>query len=88
VSDAEDEFAERLASELGRILGTGILFEELELGATDADPAHIRAVCLFDGFSEVLEADGATRREAYDKLVRAAAELRLSLASRNMIAPI
>ena len=88
MSDAESEFADRLVGELGRVLGTGIILEELDIGATDADPAHIRAVCLFDGWSEVLEANGATRREAYDKLVLAAARLRQSLASRNMIGPI
>jgi hypothetical protein len=83
-----DQFAERLAAELGRILGTGIILEDVDLGPTDADPARIRAVCLFDGGSEVLEAAGSTRAEAYDKLIRAAANLRLALASRNMIAPI
>jgi hypothetical protein len=85
---SDDQFADRLVAELGRILGTGIILEELDLGPSEADPARIRAICLFDGFSEMLEADGLTRQEAYDRLVRAAADLRLALASRNMIAPI
>jgi hypothetical protein len=87
MSEADDRFAERLAEDLGRILGTGILLEELDLGPDEDDPARIRAVCLFDGRSEVLEAEGATRLEAYNRLVMAAAELRLAVASRNMIAP-
>lgn len=88
MTDADEEFADRLVAELGRILGTGIILDELDLGPTDADPARIRAICLFDGGSDVLEATGRTRAEAYDTLVKAAADLRLALASRNMIAPI
>ncbi|HET9346613.1 MAG TPA: hypothetical protein VFO05_13025 [Candidatus Limnocylindrales bacterium] len=88
MNEPNDRFADRLGEELGRILGTGIILEEVDLGADEASPAHIRAVCLFDGTSEVLEARGQTRQEAYDLLVKAAAELRLALASRNMIAPI
>lgn len=88
MSDADQAFAERLGEELGRILGTGIILEEVDLGEDEASPAHIRAVCLFDGRPEVLEANGENRKEAYDRLVKAAAQLRLALASRNMIAPI
>jgi len=87
MNDADEEFAERLGEELGRILGTGIMFEQLDLGEDEASPAHIRAICLFDGRPEVLEADGDNRKETYDQLVKAAAQLRLTLASRNMIAP-
>jgi hypothetical protein len=87
VSDEEQAFAARLSGELGTILGTGIIFEELDLGEDETSPAHIRAICLFDGRPEVLEADGETRKEAYDQFVKAAAQLRLTLASRNMIAP-
>jgi hypothetical protein len=88
MTEADERFADRLGEELGRILGTGIILEELDLGDDEASPAHIRAICLFDGRSEVLDADGETRLEAYSRLVRAAAELRLAVAARNMIAPI
>jgi hypothetical protein len=87
-SEADERFAERLAVELEGILGTGIILEELDLGPAESSPTRIRAVALFDGRSEVLEADGDTRLEAYNRLVRAAAELRLSVAARNMIAPL
>ncbi|HET9456411.1 MAG TPA: hypothetical protein VFO78_03655 [Candidatus Limnocylindrales bacterium] len=43
---------------------------------------------MFDGRSETLEASGATRLEAYQRLIRLAAELRLAVAARNMIAPV
>ena len=88
ISEADDRFAERLAEDLGRILGTGILIDELDLGPTDDSPAKIRVLCLFDGGAETLEADGETRLEAYNRLVRAAAEMRLAIAARRMIAPI
>ena len=88
MTEADEQFAARLAEDLERILGTGIMLEELDLGPGDDDPARIRAVCLFDGGSQVLEAHGSTRLDAYNQLVKAAAELRLALATKNMIAPI
>jgi hypothetical protein len=88
VTEADERFAERLAEDLGRILGTGILIDELDLGPTDDSPARIRVLCLFDGGAETLEADGETRLEAYNRLVHAAAEMRLAIAARRMIAPL
>ena len=85
--EADERFAERIAVDLGRILGTGILIDELDLGPEDG-PARIRVLCLFDGGAETLEAAGETRLAAYNRLVRAAAELRLALATRGMIAPL
>ena len=87
-TEADERFAARLAEDLGRILGTGILIDELDLGPTEDGPARIRVLCLFDGGAETLEAEGKTRLEAYNRLVRAAAEMRLAIASRRMIAPI
>lgn len=86
--ETDQRFAARLADDLGRILGTGIIIDELDLGPTEDAPARIRVVCLFDGGAETLEAEGETRLEAYNRLVRAAAELRLAVATRPMIAPI
>jgi hypothetical protein len=88
VSETDDRFAAKLAEDLGRILGTGIIIDELDLGVTSDEPARIRVLCLFDGGAETLEAEGRTTAEAHEKLVRAAAELRLAIASRPMIAPI
>jgi hypothetical protein len=88
ISGADERFAERLADDLGRILGTGILIDELDLGPTEDGPARIRVLCLFDGGAETLEAEGETRLDAYNRLVRAAAEMRLAIAARRMIAPL
>lgn len=87
-NDADERFAAQIAAELGKILGTGIVIDEIELGPTEDDPARIRVLCLFDGGAETLEASGPTTRDAYNALIRSAAELRLALASRRMIAPI
>jgi hypothetical protein len=88
ISEADERFAERLAEDLGRILGTGILIDELRLSPTDEWPATIRVLCLLDGGAEVLEVAGATRLEVYNRLVKAAAEMRLAIAARRMIAPL
>jgi hypothetical protein len=88
MNEADERFAERLAEDLERILGTGIILDELDLGPVENAPARIRAICLFDGRTETLAAEGETRLEAYNRLVKAAAELRLAVATRNMIAPI
>ena len=89
MSEADQRFAERLAEDLARILGTGIFIDRLEFAADDDDgPARIRVLCLFDGRMEALEAEGETRLEAYNRLIVKAAEFRLGLAARNMIAPI
>ena len=86
-TEADERFAARLAEDLGRILGTGILIQDLDLGPADDGPARIRVLCLFDGGAETLEASGETRLEAYNRLVFAAAEMRLAIATRRMIAP-
>jgi hypothetical protein len=87
-TEADEQFAARLADDLGRILGAGILIDELDVGPTEDGPARIRVLCLFDGRVETLEAVGETRLEAYNRLVVKAAEFRLGLAARNMIAPL
>jgi hypothetical protein len=88
ITEADERFLERLADDLGRILGTGIVIDELRLGPNEDTPTKIRALCLFDGGTQVLEIGGETRLEAYNLLVRAVAELRLSIAARQMIAPL
>jgi hypothetical protein len=87
MTEADERFAARLAEDLSRILGTGIVIDDLSF-AEDGHRARIRVLCLFDGRAETLETDGETNLEAYDRMVKAAAELRLALAARNMIAPI
>ena len=50
ISDADERFAARLADDLGRILGTGILIEELDLGPTeDGPPGSASCACSTAG---------------------------------------
>jgi hypothetical protein len=87
MNEADERFAARLAEDLSRILGTGIVIDDLTF-AEDGQQAKIRVLCLFDGRAETLETEGETNLVAYNRMVKAAAELRLALAARNMIAPI
>jgi hypothetical protein len=85
MNDAETRLAQRLASDLERVLGTGILIEDLEI---DGDgPVTIRVACLVDGASREIETTGETAIEAISSLIRLAAELRLTAAFWQMVGP-
>jgi len=85
MNDAETRLAERLATDLERVLGTGILIEDLEL--TGDGPVTIRVACLVDGASRQIETSGETAIEAMSSVVRLAAELRLTAAFWQMVGP-
>ena len=85
VNDAEARFADRLATDLERVLGTGILIEDLEIEGDG--PVVIRVACLVDGASREIEATGGTALEAAAVVIRLAAELRLSAAFWQMVGP-
>jgi hypothetical protein len=87
MTEADERFSDRLIEDLSRILGTGIVIDDLTF-AEEGSRARIRVLCLFDGRAETLETEGETNLEAYNRMVKAAAELRLALAARNMIAPM
>ena len=85
MNDAEARLAERLAEDLERVLGTGILIEDLEIEGDG--PVTIRVACLVDGASREVRAGGATVVEAMSEVVRLAAELRLAAAFWQMVGP-
>lgn len=85
MNDAEARLAERLAQDLERILGTGILVEDLEIGGDG--PVTIRVACLVDGMSREIEASGETAIEAVTGIIRLAAETRLAAAFWQMVGP-
>jgi hypothetical protein len=87
VNEADQLFAERLAEDLTPYLGPEIVLDDLDLGDPDADHAHLRAVCVFDGGTEDIESDGEIRLDAYNALIIAAAELRNTVAVRHMMDP-
>jgi hypothetical protein len=85
VNDAEAQLAARLAADLERVLGTGILVEDLEIEGDE--PVSIRVACLVDGMSREIEATGVSAIEAASEVIRRAAELRLAAAFWQMVGP-
>ncbi len=85
MNDREARLAERLASDLERILGTGILVQDLEIEGDG--PVVIRVACLVDGQSRDLRVEGETAVDAMADLIRLAAETRLSAAFWQMVGP-
>jgi hypothetical protein len=85
VNDAEERLAARLAEDLERVLGTGIVVEDVEIEGEG--PVAIRAACLVDGQVRELRATGETVLEAIQGIIRSAAELRLAAAYWQMIGP-
>ena len=85
MNDAEARLAERLAADLERVLGTGILIEDLEIEGEG--PVTIRVACLVDGMSRELEAHGDSAIEAITDVIRLAAETRLASAFWQMVGP-
>lgn len=85
MNDAEAQLAARLADDLERVLGTGILIEDLELEGDG--PVVIRVACLVDGRSREISAEGENAIEAMSAVIRAAAELRLTAAFWHMVGP-
>ncbi len=85
MNDTEARLAERLADDLGRVLGTGIAVQDLEI---DGDgPVTIRVACLVDGMAREIETSGDTAIEAISQIIRLAAETRLASAFWQMIGP-
>jgi hypothetical protein len=85
MNDAESKLAERLAQDLERILGTGILIEDLELRGDG--PVTIDVACLVDGQSREIHARGETAGDAISSVIRFAADLRLSAAFWQIVGP-
>lgn len=85
MNDAESRLAERLATDLERILGTGILIEDLEIEGDG--PVTIRVACLVDGRSREIRVEGESAITAISEVIRLAAELRLSAAFWQMVGP-
>jgi hypothetical protein len=85
MNDAEEQLARRLAVDLERVLGTGILIEDLEIEGEG--PVTINVACLVDGASREIHAEGESALDAISSVIRLAAELRLSAAFWQMVGP-
>lgn len=87
MNEADQRFAERLGEELAPYLGPEISLDELDLGEPNARCVHLRATCRFDGGTQVIEAEGETRLDAFNALILEAAELRITVAVRHLMDP-
>jgi hypothetical protein len=85
MNDAEERLAIRLATDLERILGTGILVQDLEI--TGDGPVTISVACLVDGKARTIQADGESAVDAMSIVIRLAAEMRLTAAFWQMVGP-
>ena len=86
MNDAEAHFAERLATDLERVLGAGIAIDDIEL-STDAAEARVTATLLIEGRVETIEAVASDVLGLYRPLMERAAELRLGAAFWRMVGP-
>ncbi|HET7473836.1 MAG TPA: hypothetical protein VFJ71_11975, partial [Candidatus Limnocylindrales bacterium] len=78
MNDAEERFAERLAEDLARVLGVGILVDDIELDVgEDGRGARVTATLIAGSRIETIEAVGTSVLALYEPLVQRAAELRL-----------
>ncbi len=85
MSDADERFAARLADDLERVLGEGILVTELEIGRDGGVAIHL--ACLVEGQVREIDVRAEDLLDAYRQVVRAAAELRLAGAWWQMVGP-
>ena len=85
MNDAEAQLAARLAEDLERVLGTGILVEDVEI--TGDGPVTIRVACLVEGHAREIEAQGESAIDAMAAVIRRAAELRLEGSFWQIVGP-
>jgi hypothetical protein len=86
MNDAEERFAERLATDLDQVLGAGLAVDDIELSASP-DEASVVATLLVEGRVETIEVSAADVLGLYRPLVERAAELRLRSAFWRMVGP-
>ena len=85
MNDAEAQLAARLADDLERVLGTGILVDDLEIEGDG--PVTIHVACLVGGQAREIVAVGESAIDAMADVIRRAAEMRLSSAFWQVVGP-
>lgn len=86
MNDAEARLAARLAEDLERVLGVGILVEDVEI---DGDgPVTIRVACIVDGQAREIHAEGESAIDAMTDVIRLAAETRLGASFWQIVGPV
>ena len=83
MTEAQSQFADRLAEEVQAVLGPSITIETVAI--TGDGPVTIVADCWTDGRLEAITGRGESLLEASRDLITAAAELRLGAAWQRMV---
>ena len=83
MNDAEARFAERLADELGPVVGPALRIDGVEL--TVGSVAHVVATVRVGPRAETIEATAGDVLGLYRPIVERAAELRLGDAFRRVV---
>lgn len=86
MNEAEEQFADRLAVDLERVLGAGLAIDDIELTQA-GDRARVRATLLVEGRIETIDAEGPDILALYRPVMERAAELRLGAAFWRMVGP-
>ena len=88
MTDAEERFADRLAEDIERVLGVGILVDDVRIESGDGRPnARITATLIVGQRIEMIEAEGTTVLALYRPILQRAAELRLREAYWQLVGP-
>ena len=86
MNEAEERFAERLAEDIGRVLGMGIAVDDVELHVEE-HRAKVVATLLVGDRIETIEAEAQDLLGLYRPIVERAAELRLANAFWQIVGP-
>ena len=86
MTDAEERFAERLAEDVERVLGVGIVLDDVDLRVGDGE-ARVVATLLIGERVETIEAVGDDVLALYRPIIQRAAELRLRTAFWQLVGP-
>jgi hypothetical protein len=86
IADAEERFAVRLAEDIERVLGVGIVIDDVEVHAGEGT-ATVAATLLIGDRVERIEAVGSDLIALYRPILQRAAEIRLRTAYWQMIGP-
>ena len=83
MNDAEVRLAQRLVIDLEEVLGTTIEVDDVQVAGDG--PARITVACRAHGATHAIVADGDSVIDATTGTLRAAAELRLTAAFRELV---
>ena len=88
MTDAEERFADRLAEDIERVLGIGILVDDVRIDSGDGGPnARVTATLIVGPRIETIEAAGSSVLALYRPILQRAAELRLREAYWQLVGP-